>query len=56
MKQAIFLTLSATALFLTSCEDQTKSAYYDLNKDEKVTLVKDEKTGKWVRDDDADYA
>lgn len=43
MKHAIFLSLSAFVLSMTACREQTKSAYYDLNRDEDIELVKDER-------------
>ena len=48
MKQTFFLTITIVVLVLTSCKEGTKSGYYDLNKDERVSLVKDEKTGLMV--------
>ncbi|WP_276504766.1 hypothetical protein [Terrimonas pollutisoli] len=43
------LLVSTVALIaLSSCKDQTKSAYYDLNTGKSVDLVKDEKTGRLV--------
>jgi hypothetical protein len=43
MKQAFFLSAISAVLALTSCKEKT--GYYDLNKNEPVTLVKDENTG-----------
>ena len=43
MKQAFFLSAISAALALSSCKEKT--GYYDLNKKEPVTLVKDENTG-----------
>lgn len=48
MKQVIFLSITSSVLLLTSCKDQTKSGYFDLNRKENVTLVKDENTGRLV--------
>ena len=48
MKHAIFLSLASTVLLITACKDQTKSAYYDLNRDEDVDLVKDDATGRMI--------
>ncbi|MGZ5220406.1 MAG: hypothetical protein ACXWC7_10015 [Chitinophagaceae bacterium] len=45
MKHALFISITAAMLVLISCQEQNKSGYYDLNKDETVTLVKDENTG-----------
>ena len=43
MKQAFILSAISAVLALSSCKDKT--GYYDLNKNEPVTLVKDENTG-----------
>jgi len=43
MKQVIFLSAITAVLALSSCKEKT--GYYDLNKNEPVTLVKDENTG-----------
>lgn len=43
MKHAIFLSLSTLVLSMVACKDRTKSAYYDLNRDEDIELVKDER-------------
>jgi hypothetical protein len=48
MKKAIFLSVTFVVLILVSCKDQTKSGYYDLNKGEDISLVKDDKTGLMV--------
>ena len=48
MKQAFFLTITTVVLILAGCKEGTKSGYYDLNNDKRVTLVKDEKTGLMV--------
>jgi hypothetical protein len=51
MKHVFFLLLIAPAVTLTSCKDQTKSSYYDLNNGEHVKLVKDEGTGMMLNAD-----
>ena len=48
MKQTFFLTITIALLALTGCQEGTKSRYYDLNRDERASLVKDEKTGLMV--------
>ncbi|HKZ68337.1 MAG TPA: hypothetical protein VJ111_18345 [Chitinophagaceae bacterium] len=48
MKHVLFVLITASVLALTGCKDQTESAYYDLNKGEDVSLVKDENTGLMV--------
>jgi len=48
MKNGLFMSITASVLSLISCKDQTDSAYYDLNKDANVSLVKDENTGLMV--------
>lgn len=47
MKHTFIICLSAFVLALTSCQDRTDSAYYDLNRDKNIDLVKDE-NGKLV--------
>jgi hypothetical protein len=42
------MSITALLLALIGCKDQTESDYYDLNKGEKVSLVKDENTGLMV--------
>jgi hypothetical protein len=42
------MSITASLLALIGCKDQTESDYYDLNKGEKVSLVKDENTGLMV--------
>lgn len=48
MKKTLLVSTTVALIALSSCKDQTKSAYYDLNKGESVELVKDEKTGQLV--------
>ncbi len=48
MKQTFFLTITAVVFAITGCQERTKSGYYDLNRDKRVNLVKDEKTGLMV--------
>ena len=48
MKQTFFLTITTAVLALTGCKEGTKSGYYDLNRGESVSLVKDENTGLMV--------
>lgn len=48
MKKTLLLPAAAALVVLVSCKDQTKSAYYDLNKGESVELAKDENTGRLV--------
>jgi hypothetical protein len=48
MKHVLFMSITASLLALIGCKDQTESDYYDLNKGEKVSLVKDENTGLMV--------
>src|SRR5687767_12731608 len=48
MKHIFFMSITASLLALIGCKDQTGSDYYDLNKGEKVSLVKDENTGLMV--------
>src|SRR5688572_4643723 len=45
MKQLFFMCGATTVLALGSCEERTKSGYYDLNTGKSITLVKDENTG-----------
>jgi hypothetical protein len=45
------MSITASMLALISCKDQANSGYYDLNKNEPVTLVKDENTGLMVNAD-----
>jgi len=49
MKQVFFLSAISAVLALSSCKEKT--GYYDLNKNEPVTLVKDENTGLLVHAD-----
>ena len=42
MKKKFFVPAAIAIIGLASCKDQTKSAYYDLNKGESVELVKDD--------------
>jgi hypothetical protein len=46
MKQVFFLSAISAVLTLSSCKEKT--GYYDLNKNEPATLVKDENTGLMV--------
>ena len=48
MKHVLFMSIIASLLVLIGCKDQTESDYYDLNKGENVSLVKDENTGLMV--------
>lgn len=48
MKHVLFMSITASLLVLIGCKDQTESDYYDLNKGENVSLVKDENTGLMV--------
>lgn len=48
MKKIFLLSTAVALIALSSCKDQTKSAYYDLNKGESVELAKDEETGRLV--------
>ena len=48
MKKTRLVATTVALITLASCKDQTKSAYYDLNKGESVELVKDENTGQLV--------
>lgn len=48
MKHVLFMSITASLLALVGCKDQTESDYYDLNKGENVSLVKDENTGLMV--------
>ena len=48
MKYVIFFSVLTSMWSITSCKDQTKSAYYDLNKGENIELVKDNETGRMV--------
>ena len=48
MKHVLFMSITASLLALVGCKDKTESDYYDLNKGEKVSLVKDENTGLMV--------
>ena len=48
MKHVLFLSIATGLLAMTGCKDQTKSAYYDLNEGENVTLVKDGETGRMI--------
>jgi hypothetical protein len=42
MKHKFIIAMSALAFALGSCQERTESAYYDLNRDKDVDLVKDE--------------
>lgn len=48
MKHVLFISITASLLALIGCKDQTESDYYDVNKGEDVSLVKDENTGLMV--------
>jgi len=48
MKHVLFMSITASLLALIGCKDQAESAYYDLNKGENVSLIKDENTGLMV--------
>jgi len=48
MKHVLFMSITASLLALIGCKDRTESDYYDLNKGEDVSLVKDENTGLMV--------
>lgn len=45
MKQLFFMSTTTAVLALSSCEERTKSGYYDLNSGKSINLVKDENTG-----------
>jgi len=51
MKHVFLWSLAASLLALVSCKDRTRSSYYDLNNDEPVSLVKDERTGMMLNAD-----
>ena len=48
MRQTLLLSLTTGLLIFAGCKEGSKSGYYDLNKGERVSLVKDEKTGLMV--------
>ena len=48
MKKTLLVATTVALIAVSSCKDQAKSAYYDLNKGESVELVKDEKTGRLI--------
>jgi hypothetical protein len=48
MKKTLLLSTTVALIALASCKDQTKSAYYDLNKGKSVDLAADEKTGRLI--------
>lgn len=48
MKQTFFLAITTAVLAFSGCKDETKSGYYDLNRDESIDLIKDENTGLMV--------
>ena len=48
MKQTFLLAITTAVLALSGCKEETKTGYYDLNRDESIDLIKDENTGLMV--------